>query len=667
MIRRLSFPVFLAIAICSAHEGAVAGEAPSDTADATIRVEVDPFSTRSIGGVSELDRTQYFSISDPGTGFDRRVQSEERYAYLVDELRISFGRRLGLVNSYSRNEKIVREDPERPGSVDLARLQTQLRSSQDAPSATMLEDFGPRLDVALHGQHNAYPEFMGVYLSDWLKEHGEQGSHGVDRLPADVDAAAEFAAAVLKHNYDDFDRPRYFEPINEPHWSYMTEPEHLARWHLAVLKHVRETTPDVAVGGPCNSVGYLYSQYYRSFNGVRNFMDATSGKMDFYSFHVYDYYELADGRFTGSILSGLPLEGVLDLVPNYSSITFGHEVPIVVSEHGGYLSALNQADDLDNPLKRIARGRFPGAGFAWEMKARSIHDYLQMNSMIANTLVFMDHPHILKKAVPFVLLESAGWDPRYYATLYSPNEFDPRSKDWAPSALHLFYRLFRDLQGRRVVAHCPDPDILLRAFVDGRNVFVVAHNLAEKPEVLTISAPPPQSTILRRFGCGDDLTPFLVEERPEDLSRVAIGARETIVIRADYGRSIDSERTIEETAHYGDAVTIAVEDEAIVRVAVPEPANVQYATLRVGYNRPHASGRRLRAVLNGEELTVPVEDSAARYDHEKHGYSTTKLIAVDPSLLKPVNTIAISFSDGGGGTIGAVVLRTMRAAPPTTH
>jgi hypothetical protein len=301
------------------------------------------------------------------------------------------------------------------------------------------------------------------------------------------------------------------------------------------------------------------------------------------------------------------------------------------------------------------------------MKARSIHDYLQMNSMIANTLVFMDHPHILKKAVPFVLLESAGWDPRYYATLYSPNEFDPRSKDWAPSALHLFYRLFRDLQGRRVVAHCPDPDILLRAFVDGRNVFVVAHNLAEKPEALTISAPPPQSTILRRFGCGDDLTPFLVEERPEDLSRVAIGARETIVIRADYGRSIDLERTIEETAHYGDAVTIAVEDEAIVRVAVPEPANVQYATLRVGYNRPHASGRRLRAVLNGEELTVPVEDSAARYDHEKHGYSTTKLIPVDPSLLKSVNTIAISFSDGGRGMIGAVVLRTMRATPRTTH
>ena len=28
---------------------------------------------------------------------------------------------------------------------------------------------------------------------------------------------AELAAAVMKHAYSDFDRPQYFEPLNEPH------------------------------------------------------------------------------------------------------------------------------------------------------------------------------------------------------------------------------------------------------------------------------------------------------------------------------------------------------------------------------------------------------------------------------------------------------------------
>ena len=72
---------------------------------------------------------------------------------------------------------------------------------------------------------------------------------------------------------------------------------------------------------------------------MKYFMDETKGEMDFYSFHAYDFFKWNGNDFHGRIQSGLPLEGVLDLVQNYAVQTFGSEKEIVLSEHGGYVNA----------------------------------------------------------------------------------------------------------------------------------------------------------------------------------------------------------------------------------------------------------------------------------------------------------------------------------------
>ena len=555
---------------------------------------------------------------------------------------------------------MVREDTQRPGFADLGRLRKMLAARRHEPSPVLLRDFPAGLDVAAHGQHNAYPGFMGTHLSSWLATHGSDGKHEMEHLPNNIEAAAELAATVLRHGYHDFDRPRYFEPLNEPHWSYLNEPEHLADWHLAARRRVHAETPDVLVGGPCLSIAYFYSRGYRSFRSLTDFVDATDGQMDFYSFHVYDFHEIEEDRFSGAILSGLPLEGVLDLVQNYTSIKLGREVPVVVSEAGGYVTGISGAGEEREIIEGMARERFPGSGFEWQMKARSIHEYLQVSSTIGHTLVFMDHPHTLKKSVPFILLETSAWDPEYYAALHVPKDFDPGAQEWIPSTLHDFYRLFRDLRGRRVVAHSPDPDILVRAFVDGSRLQVIAHNLAEKPEVLSIGAADPDSIAVRRYGRRGDLTPFLAEELAASLGGLELGPRETIVVNANYDAVIESRRTVEETACYGDAVTVPVDGSAAIRISVPRGESVQYACLRIGCNRPSGSGSGMQVRFNGHELKVAVEDSAPRYDHRKHGYSTTKLIPIDPAFLKDDNVVVISFPDGGSGTIGSAVLRIAR-------
>ena len=289
---------------------------------AVVYIECDPQCTRSVGGISELDRKMYFSICDPGTDFDKRCRDDEMYEYLVGELGVNFGRRLGVVSGPVKQGNVVVEDSKRPGHANLKPLKKELLKRRRPPGDRFRLDMGENLDVAAHGQHNAYPVFMGKFTN----VKAVKGSHS-EYIPMNIDAAAELAAAVLLYGYSDFDRPAYYEPINEPHWSFYTD-QHLANWHLAAMEAVHARAPGVKVGGLCMPVAYMYRDRYRVFGSLKKFIDNTDCRLDFYSFHVYDYVYWKDGDFQGRITSGLPLEGVLDLVPNYTHNAYDKEVPV---------------------------------------------------------------------------------------------------------------------------------------------------------------------------------------------------------------------------------------------------------------------------------------------------------------------------------------------------
>ena len=428
-------------------------------------IVVQPKTTRSIQGISEVDRKRYFSVSDPGGGFEKRVKDDAMYDYLVNDLEIAFGRALGVVK---HSAKSLKEDPDRPGFADLTPLK---KKKLKAPSERFVDDFGPNLNVAAHGSHNAFPEFMGRFET----KESAKGDHP-QYLPQNIAAAAELSAAVLRYNYSDFERPRYYELVNEPHWSFFKE-QHLADWHLKTMERVHETTPDVKVGGLCMSVCYFYRGDYKSFNGLKNFIDFTGGRMDFYSFHTYDYHRWRDGEFKGRLQSGLPLEGTLDLVPNYTVNQFGKEMDMVVSEHGGYIGSKPKGEyDGELVAAEIMAEHHPDAdpeSWGYEMKKRSIVCFAHVSSILANTMAFMDHPHTVKKCVPFILVNTWSWDPKYYANLYVAYEYKDRS-NWIETDMAIFYKFFRGVNGRRVKALCSDPDLQARAFVDDSKLYLAA-------------------------------------------------------------------------------------------------------------------------------------------------------------------------------------------------
>ena len=85
-------------------------------------------------------------------------------------------------------------------------------------------------------------------------------------------------------------------------------------------------------------------------------------------------------------------------------------------------------------------------------------------------------------------------------------------------------------------------------------------------------------------------------------------------------------------------------------VSVPNPDQLAYADLRVGISR--SGGKRgVSIALNGETLTLPEEDAAERTDNGEE-YATCRIVRLDPEQVKRVNTITVSFPDGGDGGVG---------------
>ena len=615
------------------------------SASSGIRIRVDPYCRRSIRGISELNRQVYFGLCDNGgTNFDARCKSKERYEWLIKENGVTFGRALGVVNGLDRWYKAIKEDPSRPGFADATHLEKKLAPHRKEPSDEFRRDMGGRLDVAAHGNHNAFPEFMGAHVSEAAAKDKKP-----ERLPENIEAAAHLSAATLRAKYTDFDRPAYYELINEPHWSYWRG-EHLAKWHTRTMAVVHEQVPGVLVGGPCISVAYYYKKQYGAFDGLTAFIDNTDCALDFYSFHVYDFLRERDGDFKGRITSGLPLESVLDLVQNYTVNTHGKEIGVVISEHGGY-----GANDL---VEKLAKEQFKETGFEWEMKKRSIDDFNMVSSVLANTLVFMDHPQTVRKAVPFILLNGLGWDPSYYASLYVPRDYDPKCEEWLATKKIMFYRLLRDLKGHRVAGTCPDPDIQMRAFVDGATLFVVLNNLSNAVKPVALDLPTPSEMLIRRFGRNPDYTPYLTEEPLATRSGLTLEGREAMVIKATYPDVLKARQAVDEIPCYGDRVGVSAAGAgAQFTVRVPAPAKIRHATLRIGVSRPPDAGWDVAVTLNGKPLAVPLEACAERLTQPGSEYASCKIIPLGPADLKAWNTVAISFPDGKPGAVGAVVIR----------
>lgn len=594
-------------------------------------VSISPKTQRFINGVSELERRRYFNISTSSPSFWKRCPPGEA-AYLLDDLHVSYGRGLGLGSTAIKAGEQITEDPTRPGYADPSVLRRHYANLVPADSE-LQKRFGDTTDVILHESDMPHPAFMGSALH-------KDGHY--QRIAADPQAASDFIVQCLKLGYDDFTRPRYYEPLNEPSWEILRTPQ-FPVLHTEIAKGVRQAGLNVKVGGPCLPVGYMYSSgYEKGWNKMlKPFIDAAGRELDFISFHIYDYY-------TGpqqDILTGLPLENVFDLYEAYTLQTLGEVKPFACSEHGATGANFNL---LCDPTKSN-KPNFKGVEIS-----RAMAEWLHINSLNGQVMTFMERPTTVLKTVPHILDRTDDWNPRYVWSLFARRDYS-KSGELERTGMFGFYQLWKEVRGNRIESNNTDPDVQTCAFSEGNTVFLCLKNLADKPKTLSLtSSELPAEALVSRYYLAAD-KPVLETDVPvHNWQQTDLRPNETAIFKLRFAGPIEFRQAVNERKFYSDKLTAPIKANVDQEYQITAPATAQYATLRIGVSRPQTAERTPVVLFNGKPVEVPMEEAASSRE-TSNDYATTKLIKIEPGLLKTTNHITVTFPDDGGA-IGSVAL-----------
>ncbi|MGQ1783715.1 MULTISPECIES: T9SS type A sorting domain-containing protein [unclassified Saccharicrinis] len=614
-----------------------------------ITVDVSPTISKSIEGHKDLNRTKYFNLAANVSEIKSKLMGYDMTMadYYINDLEMTVGRKLMMVKSETFWGNSLREDSERPGFTDIDYFKSKKTGLNDDGMDMLKTAFGDNQDLACHEGTDGYPDYMDQYTVDGSAGH---------KYPSNAESAAELISTILKYGHTDFQRPAYYELMNEPHWKHYDD-QRFIDLHVKTKEKVTAEGVNTLIGGPCSSVSNYHKNEYRNLRGITNFISNTEFKLDFYSFHSYDYMKWDDDAndFVGAINSGLPLEGVLDACAAYCS-NAGHEFKYLASEHGGYIS---DSDNRETALEKLGQQYFAGSGFDYEMEKRNIDNFIMVNSAIANTMTYMNHPHVVLKSVPFILLETSGWDPYYYSSLLVKENFDKNSADYRESKLIDFYKLFKGVKGRRVDTYIDDTDIQHHAFVSDNQLIMVFHNQSNTDAEITLNinnyTETPSDYTVRRLRRQVDFRPEMLEESLATLSTLEIGSQESIVVFVNYANTIGEEKTLNESMFYASETGAQFNGSKDFEIDLANYTYVNEAELRVGIGRDADNSKEVKLFFNGTELDAPVEDCAERITGDY--YATTKIVKVPADLLKNTNTIRVTFPDGKSGGVGAVVLR----------
>ncbi|MEM9252870.1 MAG: hypothetical protein AAGB29_11025 [Planctomycetota bacterium] len=629
-----------------------------------VPVTVQPTVTRSIEGISDLSRDRYFGIADMGLTLGQLPADQADY--YLNELGITFGRHVNLLTAAVGWEECIFEDPDRPGYVDIERMieTVPVRSRSNAGHVATSHPDGLDLIVTENFTKGTWPKFLETYTHPQ-----DETKH--QPFPVDGDHAAEVTMNYIKHAFDDWNAPRWFEGINEPFWYFnANNDENFYGYHLSALKYADELDMDILVGGPCfPTIQEFRDNYQVLHRNLGKFIDGTEGKLDFYAFHPYNYmwWDEDAGDFLGRITGGPPIDGVIDSLASFSINKYDKPIKLVISEFGGY--PVDPARGVES-MNALMEEHFPDLeGWEYEMTRRSLYNFLMVNGGIMHAMTFMDHPHVIDKAVVYLITQTLSWSPEHKDALLVSKDFKNPVEEWVESRVVDYWKFFKDVKGRRVAIDCPSIDVSHQAFVDDNRLILLFNNVSFEPQPLAIDLGMerlPRSITLRKHGRKDTFDPYFSEEQIDSLDGLVLEPHESIALFVEYDRPIREARAINEVAYYADVVGVAVEPGQTLKttVDVPNPRDAEYAELRIPVGRPYGTDHDIAVKFNGRVIDIPVEDAAERLDWRKGDtggeYGSIKKARIPAGMLLPTNRIEIGFPDGEPGGVGAVVLRVAR-------
>lgn len=600
---------------------------------AGVVIDVNTDVKHKIGNISKFDRSKFITIHSVHTSNEWTVPQLEDF---IDGYDVYFGRETGTITWNLNNAD---EDPQRPGHVDrndvLQACADAKYYRQTSALYQLKKKYEKRCQNFIVGAQLdpfwplRYPTSKGWKLSSEDTPEHPFGS-----------ASAEYMALFIKNYYDENFKPKWVEVINEPAYWLIDHPSPFAavsmelinKYHNTVADSLHQNIDSVLVGGYTVAFPDYYKYNFQQWlDRDKLFIDQCGEKMDFWSIHFYDL-EFYNSK---KVYRGSYMEAAFDIIDHYSMLRYGKTKPFVISEFGG--RALYMENQPWSPLR----------------------DWKQMRSITPMLLQFMDRPHEMGVAVPFIIPKAEwGYDEYPYPhRLYrKANEPDSYSGDWVYTEMVKFYQLWKDVNGTRVDSWSSDLDVLVDAYVNENQLFVILSNLSTAEKKIDVnlfgnSNKNIQGATVRHLYLNNNTNaPVLEESHPAELKSIKLAREASMVIIVNYDQPLEITELSKENRYYADKYLQTIEANQTMQFNVNQVAlgTNGEAVLRLGIGRPYAYSRVPMVKVNGKPIQVP-EKSWKGYDQKDHYYFFGVLeIPVPYNYLQESNEIQVTFADDGG-------------------
>ncbi len=432
---------------------------------ADIELKVDITASRSIRLASfeksALDRAKYFrTYHIPGT-FDEKIDDDLKKIDAIP------GRGTGPYYAFDKQHSFILDNDKKPADEDFKNWVNLQNERYSRIYKTAAQRY-PGVKHALSAV-GVFPEMMRkdkdgrILKSEFYDDFATLIVGFYDRLKA-----------------DNCSLPSWFTTLNEPTWEWGGD--EFAKYSTALAKAMAVKHPDIKVCGPCSAWPYPQTDWKRWYGWEQKFIEIAGADIGAYDLHFYSkgYWAYTDERLMGDPLckkqaspslyvsqkNGCTtvwdygrLDGLLDLVAAYhSKYHKSTPKPMIISEFG-------------------RQGIEPQLG-PWENEFKP---WLYMTTVVRFWMSFMDRPEV-ELTIPFILgqADMVYGASRGQAVYNRPGA--PADKSSKVTRFRDFYKFFKDLNGQRLSAkiqHGISSDggeILIRAFADGKTVYLMLHN-----------------------------------------------------------------------------------------------------------------------------------------------------------------------------------------------
>ncbi|MBT3381300.1 MAG: beta-agarase [Lentisphaerae bacterium] len=595
--------------------------APGSGVPALVNITLDPQTVRSIGGVTEFSRDQFITVHE---GVGSNDMSAADHDLLLEGLDIRYGRNGGL-RTWVRSQ--TKADPERPDFPDVAHIRGMGKAARAKRAA--LPQYAP--SRARETILCAHPEQF------YAKPGNESSPFG----PTTMEGAAEFTGQFMKHFWGDHERPRYLEVFNEPFVHRKRAGatiEGYCRQHVAVARRVKELTPDVLVGGYTAAWVELESRNFAHWDGwQRTFMDLAGADMDFFSFHIYDGINVVGEARNRT---GSNSEAIIDIIDQYSWLSYGVAKPLVISEYG-----------------LIPEGNMGNLAYSPKRSAAMIR------STNAQLLTFMDHPDRLIKTIPF-FLGKALWTYGLKGEA-KPGHANPfllwrRLEDgsFVQTDLFRFYEFWKGVEGHWRYSRSSDPDVRCHLLADGKRINLIMMNI--DPDVRHVELNGLRNlkatSIVRRSMRTDGEVPTLEETDLVAIpGQIELAPGESVLFMIDVKRPIRTSQKVEETRCYATSYLKAIEaDQPICFDFTDVPTGKGAAILRLSIGREKDRSLQPTIAFNGKPYPMPTNWAGDAQEGRKTFFGMIE-VPIPMSEIRARNSLTLTFPDSGGKVACAIL------------